>query len=91
MPLFQLSGQGRRGWTGIHETELTEAEEDEQLFLYTFFSPSVFMLFPFFSKLSHLAFVDRLPHKARGKLMIYYLDCLKRQIYATGPEKTLLA
>ena len=87
----QLSRKAFRNWAGIHDTRLTEAEEDEQLFLYTLLSPSVFMLFPFFSELSHVAFVDRLPHKAREKLMTYYLDCLKRQIYATGPEKTLLA
>lgn len=86
-----LTRKAFRNWTGIHDTRLTEAEEDEQLFLYTLLSPSVFMLFPFFSELSHVAFVDRLPYKAREKLMTYYLDCLKRQIYATGPEKTLLA
>jgi len=86
-----LSRTAFSGWTGIHETKLTEAEEDEQLFLYTLLSPSVFMLFPFFSELSHLEFVDRLPNKTRHKLMSYYLDCLKRQLYSTGPGKTLLA
>jgi omega-hydroxy-beta-dihydromenaquinone-9 sulfotransferase len=87
----KLNQAGFKGWKGIHEARLTEAEEDEQLFLYTLLSPSFFMFFPFLEDLSQCAFVDRLPHTTRLKLMTYYRDCLQRHIYATGPGKTLLA
>lgn len=80
-----------KGWIGIHETLLTEAEEDEQFFLYTLLSPSFFMFFPFMEELAHLKFIDRMPRKTRLKLMDYYRDCLKRHIFATGPQRTLLA
>jgi len=87
----QLSRVVFKSWAGIHETRLPEAEEDEQLFLYTMLSPGVFMFFPFLRELAHVKFLDKLPQKIRLKWMDYYLDSLKRQIYAIGPEKTLLA
>lgn len=79
-----------RGWEGIHKTRLEEAEEDEQLFIYALLSPVLALLFPFFDPLDAAAHVDDQPERVRQRLMAYYRDCLKRHLYATGPDKTLL-
>jgi hypothetical protein len=78
-------------WTGIHETRLEKAEEDEQLFLYTMLSPSILMFFPFPDELDRASFVDNLPAGLRGKLMAYYKDCIRRFLFTYGKDKTLLA
>jgi hypothetical protein len=48
------------------------------------------LLFPYLKNLEEATFVDLLPYKDRQKLMSYYRDCLKRHMYATGPDKILL-
>ncbi|MEO0537392.1 MAG: sulfotransferase [Cyanobacteria bacterium P01_A01_bin.123] len=85
-----LDRTGFRGWQGIHNTQLGQAEEDEQLFVYAALSPVMFLLFPFPEALESASFVDRLPRKVRQRLMAYYQDCLQRHLYAEGIDKTLL-
>jgi len=85
-----VSDKGFEGWKGVHKTGPKEVESDEMLFVYTMLSPLVGLLFPYFAVLPYVRFVDRLPAHQRQKIMAYYLDCLKRHMYATGPDKILL-
>ncbi len=86
----RFSDQGFSGWNHIHKTGPLEAESDEMLFVYTLLSPLTGLLFPYFEALPEAMVVDRLPEAKRDKLMAYYLNCLKRHLYATGPDKILL-
>ncbi len=88
--IYKLSAQGFSGWKDIHKTGPKEAESDEMLFVYTLLSPLTALLFPYFEALPQALFVDGLPAKKRQRLMDYYLSCLKRHLYATGPDKILL-
>jgi hypothetical protein len=86
----KMSQKGFKGWETVHRTGLGEAESDEMLFVYTMLSPLLGMLFPFLDKLEEAVFLDNLPLEERHKIMEYYKDCLKRHLYATGPDKLLL-
>ena len=88
--LNAISRKGFRGWEKIHKTGPKEVESDEMLFVYAMLSPLLALLFPFFNEFEGAKFVDRLPPENRQKLMVYYQDCLKRHMYATGPDKILL-
>ncbi len=88
--LNAVSRKGFQGWDKIHKTGPKEVESDEMLFVYAMLSPLLGLLFPFFSELEGVKFADKLPLKKRHKLMAYYKDCLKRHMYATGPDKILL-
>lgn len=85
-----LDKKGFGGWQGIHKTQLNGFEEDETLFVWTLLSPVISLLFPFAQNLPSATWVDQLPQPTRQQLMDYYQDCLKRHLYATGTEKTLL-
>ena len=79
-----------KGWKDIHPTGLSRPEEDEGLFMLTLLSPGLYFLFPDFKRLGHLAFDYELPKWKKTLLMRYYKDCLKRHVYATGGNRTLL-
>ena len=90
-PIINSLEQGSfRGWDKIHRTKLNQAEEDEQFFVFTMLSPVITLLFPFFTELTESCWVDRLPYSTREQLMLHYCDCLRRHLYATGGDKTLL-
>lgn len=78
------------GWQGIHKTKLDGFEEDETIFVWTLLSPVITLLFPYPHRLHSTTWVEQLPPQTRHQLMDSYLDCLKRHLYATGSDKTLL-
>lgn len=86
----RVEKKGFSGWETIHKTKLNEAEEDEQLFVFTLLSPVITLLFPFFDELNAPFWVDYLPNKTKQQLMSYYLACLQTHLYATGGKQTLL-
>ena len=78
-------------WSGIHPTGLSEAEEDEGLFIYTFHTPAVYLLFPVVNQIPSFRFSDDLPARLRQRLMAYYKGCLQRFLYTFGQGRTLLS
>ncbi|MDH3520295.1 MAG: sulfotransferase [Myxococcales bacterium] len=78
-------------WDDMHRLAFDRPEEDEGLFVYTLMTESIYLLFPYVAELPEAGFPDRLPAKSRHRLMRYYASCLRRHLYATGPEKTLLS
>ncbi len=83
----RLSKRGLQGWESMHETGPEEAESDEMLFVYAFTSPLIMLLFPYFDELTYCRLADSLPADARARLRDYWLDCLRRHVYATGGDR----
>lgn len=80
-----------RFWQGIHPMGFREAEEDEGLFSFTFYTVLVYLLFPFPDRLGYLEFPDRLPEKTQKALMTFYTRALQRHLHAVGEEKRFLS
>lgn len=79
------------GWQNIHPIGLARAEEDEGIFLYPFWTPVLYLLFPFADELGFLQFADRFPEDVRHRVMAFYKCCIQRHLYAAGKEKKLLS
>jgi len=79
------------GWDDMHKLRLSQPEEDDGFFVYTFVTEAIYLLFPFVDELWEAGFSDALPANERRKLMRYYRSCLKRHLYANGPDKTQLS
>jgi hypothetical protein len=74
----------------MHATGLTAPEEDD--FIHTFSCASGFwiVLFPYMGELDFY-YVDERPPKRRRRLMGFYKECVKRQLYLNGAEKSHLS
>jgi hypothetical protein len=68
-----------------------QPEEDDGFFVYTFVTEAIFLLFLHVEELWGAGFPDALPAPQRRKVMRFYRSCLQRQLYANGPDKTLLS
>lgn len=77
-------------WEGLHDTGLSQNEEDEAWWALAYATPAIWLVLPFPEKFEHLRFVDRLPEEKRAKLVRYYRSCVQRHLY-NHPGKTLLA
>lgn len=76
----------------LHEFGFRNAEEDDMHFIHCFHTPVIFLLFPFAEELNRLAFFDKnLDLKDQKKYMSFYEGCVRRQIYFTGSNKSLLS
>jgi hypothetical protein len=78
-------------WDHMHRLVFARPEEDEGLFVYTMLTEAIYLLFPYVDALPEAGFADRLPRRSRRRLMRYYKGCVRRHLYATGPNKTLLS
>lgn len=81
-------GKARR----MHDWRLDGAEEDGFLSLHTFGSGTISVIFPYHRMLEHLGDLD---HKAtprqRRRVLRFYEECVKRQLYFDGGDKILLS
>jgi hypothetical protein len=76
-------------WEGLHDTGLSQNEEDEALWALAYATPAIWLVLPFPDQFDHLRFIDRLPSDKRRQLVEYYRVCVQRHLY-THPGKTLL-
>lgn len=76
-------------WEGLHDTGLSQNEEDEALWALAYATPAIWLVLPFPEQFEHLRFVDRLPNGKRQRLIDYYRGCVQRHLY-THPDRTLL-
>ena len=63
-------------WHRMHALRFDKPEEDEGLFVSTMMSEAIYLLFPYFDQLPDVGFPDRLPARARQRLMRYYEELL---------------
>lgn len=76
-------------WEGLHDTGLSQDEEDEALWALAFATPAIWLVLPFPERFQHLRFIDRMPPEKRAKLVAHYRGCVQRHLF-THPGKTLL-
>ena len=74
----------------IHPMGLTEAEEEEALFIYTLLSPAMLLLFPFVDGVPRAWSMDHVPESAKAKVMDFYRSCIQRHLMAEGADRTML-
>ncbi len=74
----------------VHMMGLTEAEEDDIVLYYSMASGFWITKMPYMGDLDFY-YVDQWPEKKRRRLMRFYKECIRRQLYLNGPEKTHLS
>lgn len=79
-----------RSTQGIHATGLWAPEEDDFILTLSCYSGFWIVLLPFMGELDfyHL---DKRPPRVRRRIMRFYKECVRRQLYLNGPEKTHLS
>jgi hypothetical protein len=75
-----------RATRDIHAMGLFKPEEDDLFFYYSCASGFWMTKLPYLGKLDFY-YVDRWPEKKRRRLLRFYRDCIRRQLYLDGPEK----
>lgn len=76
----------------MHPMSLAGPEEDEFLLAIPFCSGTVSMLFPYLRELLPYArFDSALPEKTRRRVMRFYHECVRRQLWLNGAGKTHLS
>jgi hypothetical protein len=74
----------------IHPMGLTMPEEDDFLLTYSCASGYWIVLLPYMGELDFYH-VDAMPARKRRRLMRFYAECVRRQLYLNGPEKIHLS
>lgn len=70
----------------LHDWQSTGSEEDDFIFFHNFSSVSLTWPFPY-PELGYLFDTDALPEARRRRIMGWYRDMVKRQLYLHGPER----
>jgi hypothetical protein len=74
----------------IHKMGLTLYEEDDIVFYYSCASGFWITKLPYMGDLDFYH-VDRWPERRRRRLMRFYRDCIRRQLYLNGADRTHLS
>lgn len=75
---------------GVHEMGLTIPEEDDLVFYYSCASGFWITKMPYMGDLDFY-YVDEWPERRRRRLMRFYKDCIRRQLYLNGGDKIHLS
>jgi hypothetical protein len=76
-----------RATRDIHAMGLFKPEEDDLFFYYSCASGFWMTKLPYLGKLDFY-YVDQWPERRRRRLMRFYRDCIRRQLYLDGRSKT---
>jgi len=74
----------------VHPTGLTEPEEDDQVLYYSCASGFWITKMPYMGDLDFY-YVDRWPERKKRRLMRFYADCIRRQLYLNGGDRIHLS
>jgi hypothetical protein len=74
----------------VHNMGLTEAEEDDIVLYYSCASGFWITKMPYMGDLDFYS-VDQFPERKRRRLMRFYKDCVRRQLYLNGGDKIHLS
>jgi len=74
----------------VHDMGLTHLEEDDIVLYYSIASGFWITKMPYMGDLDFY-YVDRWPEKKRRRLMRFYRDCVRRQLYLNGSDKIHLS
>jgi hypothetical protein len=78
------------GWKNVHPMGFDRSEEDEGIFTLAAYSPALVLLSPWVYKLDYLNFLDKSDKKTKENIKEFYISSLKRIVYASNPNATLL-
>ena len=79
-----------RATRDMHYQSFTTPEEDDGVLKYSCASGIWIVQLPYMGELDFYH-VDRLPARQRRRLMRFYAECVRRQVYLNGPEKIHLS
>ncbi len=82
--------ENRNYKSGAHEMRLNSPEEDDIIFFFSMASGYWITKMPYMGELDFYH-VDNWPKKKRDRLMGFYSDCVRRQLYLNGIDKTHLS
>jgi hypothetical protein len=74
----------------VHAMGLTQPEEDDLVFYYSCASGFWITRMPYMGDLDFY-YVDRWPERRRKRLMRFYRDCIRRQLYLDGDDRVYLS
>lgn len=74
----------------MHPMSLTGPEEDEFLLVPSIATSYVANVFPYLRELQELRLWDAWPEAKRRRVLGFYRECIRRQLYLNGPGKTHL-
>jgi omega-hydroxy-beta-dihydromenaquinone-9 sulfotransferase len=74
----------------IHPTGIFEAEEDDQVLFYSMAAGFWITKMPYMGDLDFY-YVDRWPERRKRRMMRFYADCIRRQLYLNGRDRTHLS
>jgi hypothetical protein len=75
----------------MHRTSLTAHEEDDAVLLLSCAAGFWIVALPYMGKLDFYYVDERWPDRRRRRMMRFYRDCVRRQLYLNGPEKIHLS
>lgn len=75
----------------MHPIGIDKPEEDEFLLLIPFASAVLTVFFPYVDRLTDLAHFDGRPARVRERIMRFYRECVSRQLYFHGGDRTLVS
>lgn len=78
------------GWHDRHMMRFDLPEEDEGIYIYTHASGPVYLLFPYFSELPPIGFVDSLPSSEADSIVGFFDQSVRRLLFANGRGRTVL-
>jgi hypothetical protein len=67
----------------IHPTGIFETEEDDQVLFYSMAAGFWITKMPYMGDLDFY-YVDRWPERKKRRMMRFYADCIRRQLYLNG-------
>ncbi|NOQ13342.1 MAG: hypothetical protein GQ583_02520 [Methyloprofundus sp.] len=78
-----------KGWDGLHKAGLRYSEEDEFLFVSSFLAPGLVLFFPYLHEVPEIFSIDKLPEKARKRVVRNFRLSIQRHVYASGGQTFL--
>jgi hypothetical protein len=75
----------------MHPIGIDKPEEDEFLLLIPFASATLAVFFPYVARLAELVHFDGRPARERRRIMRFYRECVARQLYLHGGDRTLVS
>jgi len=74
----------------VHPTGLFETEEDDQVLYYSMAAGFWITKMPYMGDLDFY-YVDRWPERKKRRMMRFYADCIRRQLYLNGRDRIHLS
>jgi hypothetical protein len=71
-------------WEGIHSVRPDQEEEDESLFVYSLYTPALYLIMPFIERMPHLKNTDQASSRIVRKMARDYRRTVQRHLYTDG-------